>query len=364
MTRSRLIGADLLRVLLIAAPLLTQGCAEEEAGEEINYTGNTSPTLVADASLDGTTAAPIYTPIGKLDGAVNVNPPPLPGDASVAGDGSVQTDGSAPVVTGPGGFPRASEMPNVELKGPYEVASYTMGLDDPKYRNPIIYYPKNATPPFAAVSLSLGFTESRSALEWWGNVLASHGIASFHVDPTSASDFPNLRAEDLAAQVDKLKAENQRMGSPLQGKIDLARLGLMGHSMGGGGTLEAAAKLGSEIKAIAPLQPWHTTKAFASVKAASLVIGAENDGTAPHAQHAEPFYKSITTSKIYAELKGASHMAGTSLGPPGAVQALQARIVLAWMKRYLEDDTRYDTYLTGDEHKQDAAKFSQWLTGN
>lgn len=361
MTRSRLFGADLLGILFVSTALLAQGCAEDEGGSG-DLSGFMSPNLVADAAVDG--AAPFLPPVTFADGSVNNPFPALPGapdgglsldDASTAADGSTQ----GPVI-GTGSFPRASEQVNVALKGPYEVASYTDGLSDPKYRNPIIYYPKNATPPFAAVSLSLGFTESRSALEWWGNVLASHGIASFHVDPTSALDTPDLRAEDLTAQVTKLKAENGRSGSPLQGKLDVGRLGLMGHSMGGGGTLEAAAKLGAEIRAIAPLQPWHSTKAFASVKAASLIIGAQNDTTAPVAQHSEPFYRSITATKTYAEVAGAGHMIGTSLGTSMALQELQAKIVLAWMKRYLEDDTRYETYLSGDEHKKDASKFSEW----
>jgi predicted dienelactone hydrolase len=238
-----------------------------------------------------------------------------------------------------------------------------MGLEDPVYLNPKIYYPKNATPPFASVSLSLGFTESRDQLEWWGPVLASHGIVSFHCDPNSAFlDFPPDRAMDLKAQIAKLKAENARSGSPLQGKLDLTRLGLMGHSMGGGATLIASNDLTTQIRAAVPLQPWEPGSTFPKVTAATLILAGETDGVADNASNSIPFYKALTSNKAYAEVKGGDHMIGTggALGGSAEVHTLQARLALAWLKIYLEDDMRYVEYVTGAQRAEIMSQLSDF----
>jgi triacylglycerol lipase len=253
-----------------------------------------------------------------------------------------------------GTFPRTDETVSVAMMGQYKTATYEMGLDDPAYQNGKIYYPTDAKPPFAAVAFSLGFLESRDQLEWWGPVLASHGIVSFHNDPTTIGDIPSQRAEDITAQVKKLMAESGRSGSPLMGKLDLKRIGVMGHSMGGGGTLIAGNMLGDMVAALVPLQPWSSPltdgptaiTAFPNIKAPTLILGAEKDELASVADHAVPFYTSIKVTKAYAELKGATHMAGT-MSASAPLKTLQARLALAWLKIYLESDKRYEDYIYG-----------------
>jgi hypothetical protein len=270
---------------------------------------------------------------------------------------------------GSGNFPRADEAVNVDMTGPYKTATYEMGLDDPAYQNGKIYYPTDAKPPFAAVSFALGFIENRSQLEWWGPVLASHGFVSFHNDPTTSLDVPGQRAEDLTAQVKKLIAENTRSGSPLMGKLDLTRLGLMGHSMGGGGTLIAGNTLKDMVAALVPLQPWSnplidgatSITSFPSITAPTLILGAENDAVASVADHAVPFYGTIKATKAYAEVKGADHMIGTTSGSV-QVRTLQARLALAWLKIYLEDDKRYEDFIYGAKASEVMSQLTVWKT--
>jgi hypothetical protein len=58
------------------------------------------------------------------------------------------------------------------------------------------------------------------------------------------------------------------------------------------------------------------------------------------ASHAEPFYTQITQAeKQYVELAGADHLVGAS------DQTIQSRSALAWFKRYLDNDTRYNQFL-------------------
>jgi hypothetical protein len=72
-----------------------------------------------------------------------------------------------------------------------------------------------------------------------------------------------------------------------------------------------------------------------------MIIGAENDTTAPVAQHAEPFYESIpaTTEKAYLELNGADHRVST------AGDTTEAKFMIVWLKRYVDNDTRYEQFI-------------------
>jgi pimeloyl-ACP methyl ester carboxylesterase len=114
----------------------------------------------------------------------------------------------------------------------------------------------------------------------------------------------------------------------------------MGHSMGGGGTLRASETRPS-IKAAIPLTPWHTDKTWPSNTTPTLIFGAENDSVAPVGSHAEPFYTSMTSAreKAYLELNGANHFAPTSTNSTISLYSL------AWLKRFVDDDTRYDQFL-------------------
>jgi pimeloyl-ACP methyl ester carboxylesterase len=110
--------------------------------------------------------------------------------------------------------------------------------------------------------------------------------------------------------------------------------------MGGGGALEAATDRPS-LQAAIPLQPWHNTKAWPNVQVPTLIVGAENDTTAPVAAHAEPFYTSMTGApeKAYLELNNADHRVST------AGDTTQAKYMIVWLKRYVDNDTRYEPFM-------------------
>ena len=73
----------------------------------------------------------------------------------------------------------------------------------------------------------------------------------------------------------------------------------------------------------------------------TLVIGAQNDFIAPVAGHAEPFYQSLpgTLDKAYLELAGADHLA------PNVPNTTIAKYSIAWLKRFVDNDTRYEQFL-------------------
>lgn len=78
--------------------------------------------------------------------------------------------------------------------------------------------------------------------------------------------------------------------------VDASRLGASGHSMGGGGTLEASLTRPS-LKAALPLAPWDTTKNFSNDSVPTLIVGAQNDTIAPVGQHAKAFYNSLSAAR-------------------------------------------------------------------
>ena len=133
--------------------------------------------------------------------------------------------------------------------------------------------------------------------------------------------------------------------STLRSRVDPNRLGVAGHSMGGGGTLMAA-RDNASLKAAVPMTPWSQTKSFSTVRVPTIIFGGENDTVAPVSSHSIPFYTSLpsTLDKAYAELNGASHFAPNSTNTP------IGRYGVSWAKRFMDNDTRYDTFLCGAQH--------------
>jgi hypothetical protein len=313
------------------------------AGSAANA-GGAGATATANPSTGGTTAS----------GAAGSSPTGAAGGGS---DASAAAGGAAPA--GAGGFPRTGEEVNVKARGPYKVAHYEEGLEAAEYASAVMYYPEDATPPFAVVALSPGFTAYGTDYEFVGDMLASHGIAALLTTPTSTSDQPPARGVDLAAAVMHIQEENTRMGSPLMGKIATDRIGITGHSMGGGGSLFGANDLGDKIRCVVPLQPWQPGGSFRMVSAPTLIVGATSDAIASVAANASGHYASIpdTTEKILVVISGdhylstdrTSGIAASEMATVNEMYDDQAAYMIPFYKLHLESDERYRTYLYGPE---------------
>jgi hypothetical protein len=72
-----------------------------------------------------------------------------------------------------------------------------------------------------------------------------------------------------------------------------------------------------------------------------MIIGGESDSVASVSSHSIPFYNSIpsATEKAYMELNNASHFF------PQSVNTLTGKYAVAWLKRFVDDDTRYEQFL-------------------
>jgi alpha-beta hydrolase superfamily lysophospholipase len=221
-------------------------------------------------------------------------------------------------------------------RGPYATTQVTAsGVSG--FRAGTIYYPTTtADGTFGAVAIAPGFTASQSSIAWLGPRLASQGFVVMTIDTITTSDQPDSRGDQLQAALDYLVSSR----SGVANRIDRSRLAVMGHSMGGGGTLSAA-RDNPALQAAIPLTGWHTTKNWSTVQVPTLVIGAQNDTIAPVSSHSEPFYTSLPASldKAYLELAGASHFA------PNSPNTTIAKYSISWLKRFVDNDTRYEQFL-------------------
>jgi predicted dienelactone hydrolase len=211
-----------------------------------------------------------------------------------------------------------------------------------------IYYPTSTSEgTFGAVVIAPGFTAGSTTYLGLAERVASHGFVTFAIDTNSRSDFPDSRGRQILAALDYLTED-----SSVRSRIDASRLGVSGHSMGGGGTL-AAADERSSIQAAVALQPWHSTKSWSGIDVPTMIIGAESDTVASVSSHSIPFYNSIPagSEKAYVELNNESHFAA------GSNPDDQARDMVTWLKRYVDDDTRYEPFMCPAPSSSD---YSDW----
>ncbi|MFE9624631.1 alpha/beta hydrolase [Streptomyces sp. NPDC006527] len=223
------------------------------------------------------------------------------------------------------------------LRGPYAVSQTSVSsLAVTGFGGGTIYYPTStADGTFGAVAVSPGFTATQSSIAWLGPRLASQGFVVFTIDTNTTVDQPDSRGRQLLAALDYLTRS-----SSVRGRIDATRLGVMGHSMGGGGSLEAA-KTRPSLQAAIPLTPWNLDKTWPEISTPTLIIGADGDTIAPVASHSEPFYTSLPSGldRAYLELNGATHFT------PNTSDTTIAKYSISWLKRFIDNDTRYEQFL-------------------
>ncbi|QYC39904.1 Lipase 1 [Nonomuraea coxensis DSM 45129] len=224
-------------------------------------------------------------------------------------------------------------------RGPFATSQQSVSsLSVSGFGGGVIYYPTDTSQgTFGAIAISPGYTATWSSLAWLGPRIASHGFVVIGIETNTIYDQPASRGRQLLAALDYL---TQRSSTTIRSRIDSSRLAVAGHSMGGGGTLEAANDRPS-LQAAVPIAPWNLTKTWSGIRVPTMIIGGQTDSIAPVATHSQPFYTSIPASseKAYLELAGASHFF------PQTTNTTMAKSMVAWLKRWVDDDTRYDPFL-------------------
>ncbi|WP_406011240.1 dienelactone hydrolase family protein [Streptomyces sp. NBC_00637] len=253
------------------------------------------------------------------------------GLTTLSGPGAHAADN--PYERGPAPTTAGIEAP----RGPYAVSQTTVSsLAVTGFGGGTIYYPTStADGTFGAIAVSPGYTGTQSSIAWLGPRLASQGFVVFTIDTLTTLDQPDSRGRQLLAALDHLTQV-----SSVRSRVDSGRLGVMGHSMGGGGSLEAA-KARPSLQAAIPLTPWDLDKTWPEVVTPTLIVGADGDTVAPVATHAEPFYAGLPSSvdRAYLELNNATHFT------PNSSNTTIAKYAISWLKRFIDNDTRYEQFL-------------------
>ncbi|MVF13068.1 alpha/beta hydrolase [Ketobacter sp. MCCC 1A13808] len=236
--------------------------------------------------------------------------------------------------------------------GPYSVRTENVSnLSASGFGGGTIHYPTNAGENMGAIAVIPGYVSYESSIEWWGPRLASWGFVVITIDTNTIYDQPDSRADQLSAALDHLIDESGSSSSPISGLVDASRLGVIGWSMGGGGTLKLATE--RNLKAIIPQAPWYSGfNSFDRITTPTMIIACESDAIAPVGQHASPFYNDIpnSTAKAFLEINGGSHYCANS---GYSDEDILGKYGISWMKRFMDNDTRYSQFLCGPNHESD-----------
>jgi dienelactone hydrolase/cytochrome c553 len=204
------------------------------------------------------------------------------------------------------------------------------------YGSGTVYYP-SAGSNFGIVVVAPGFVEGEGAINWWGTRLAQSGFVVVTMGTKTLFDLPDARAKQMMAALKQVIG--LAPSGPYSGKIDSSRQAVMGHSMGGGGTL-IAARDNPSLKAAIPLAPWNASAALGTVTVPTLIMACQSDIIAPVKSHAAKFFAALpaTTPHAYLEMAGASHFCTNSTAS-AAIKEVTGSMAEAWLKYYVNGDT-------------------------
>ncbi|MBO4209383.1 alpha/beta hydrolase [Micromonospora echinofusca] len=223
-----------------------------------------------------------------------------------------------------------------------------------------IYYPATAAGQgtavaagrFPAIAFGHGFLQGVSMYAGTTAHLASYGfVVGLPTSQGGLLPSHSAFAADLNAQLTWFVAQDTTTGSRFQGHITTSRLGLSGHSMGGGASVLAAAA-NPAVTTVANLAAAETNPsavtAAASVTVPMMLVAGDRDTIAPPASHQRPIYQSKPAPKQLRTITGGFHcgfMDSSGLFcDSGSITratqlALTRRILVDWFRYHLAGDT-------------------------
>jgi predicted dienelactone hydrolase len=163
-------------------------------------------------------------------------------------------------------------------------------------------------------------------------------------------DSVRNRPADVSVVIDALLAEARTRRGMFAHRLDPRRIGVAGHSLGGGTAIEVATR-DSRVRAalaLAPVRPLEES----SITVPTMIQGAELDPLLPQATRT---YALLTGPRFFVELLDTGHSAfadacdprivPSSCAPIGLGQAAANRLVLRWavpfLLRYVAGDRRW-----------------------
>lgn len=233
----------------------------------------------------------------------------------------------------------APTFASIQADGPFAVSTQSVSGWFAGFGGGTVYSP-NTAGKYAVVAVCPGFLANQSTIRDISRRLATHGFVVVTIDTNSIFDYPPSRANQLIAALSKVTSLTT---GPAAGKMDTSRLAVAGWSMGGGGTMLATG-MTPGLKAGVAFAPWAQGNNVGSSAVPLSFLGGSVDPTAPVPEHAQKFYNAMptTTKKMLGVIQGANHDFPKTASQPASYTEV------AWMKRFVDNDTRYSQFLNGD----------------
>jgi len=219
--------------------------------------------------------------------------------------------------------------------GPFATASISVAPGN-GFNGGTIYYPTDTSQgTWGALAIVPGYTALFANEEaWMGPRLASFGFVVIGIETNSRTDYDVARGTELLAALDYLTTQ-----SAVRNRVDPNRLGVIGHSMGGGGVVYATEHR-SSLKAAVALAPFSPSQNMSTDHVPTMVMAGQND-TVVTPSYLDGLYGTMpaATQSDFVQIAGADHVYYTH---PNSVEM---RILIPWVKIFLDDDTRYTQFL-------------------
>ena len=246
-----------------------------------------------------------------------------------------------------------------DAAGPYSTCTYTPP-DTTGYNGAKVYYPCNPTGTLGATTLTGGYTNTYGDMEWIANHLSKWGYIVFAMTPNNIYGYNSSWTSAHKSGIDQLKKENTRTGTilspnPIKGKVNTAKLQIMGFSKGGGGALLASASLGTGVKTTQALAPYMDfSYSLSGVKSKTACYTGTSDVIAAPG-NVVTMYNSLPDAidRTLGYFQGFAHtdwMTGSYANSNGNKAK---KYITAFMLYHLDGNTAYETYLYGAEHTKD-----------
>ncbi|WP_031525917.1 cellulose binding domain-containing protein [Streptomyces sp. NRRL F-5123] len=220
-------------------------------------------------------------------------------------------------------------------RGPFATAQTTVAPGN-GFNGGTIYYPTDTSAgTWGAVAIVPGYTALFADEEaWMGPWLSSFGFVVIGIETNSRTDFDVARGTQLLAALDYLTQQ-----SPVRDRVDTSRLSVIGHSMGGGGVVYATEHRPS-LKAAVALAPFSPSQDMSTDRVPTMVMAGQND-TVVTPSYLDGLYATMpaATQSDFVQIAGADHVYYTH------PQSTEMRILIPWLKIFVDNDTRYTQFL-------------------
>lgn len=220
-------------------------------------------------------------------------------------------------------------------RGPFATAQMSVAPGN-GFNGGTIYYPTDTSAgTWGAVAIVPGYTALFANEEaWMGPWLSSFGFVVIGIETNSRTDYDAARGTQLLAALDYLTQQ-----SPVRDRVDTSRLSVIGHSMGGGGVVYASEHRPS-LKAAVALAPFSPSQDMSTDQVPTMVMAGQND-TVVTPSYLDGLYATVpaATQSDFVQIAGADHVYYTH------PQSTEMRVLIPWLKIFVDNDTRYTQFL-------------------